>query len=109
MAPNSKSCRGPYRVYSSTDSSGKLYLKRIQTVAESKAKGKVVKYPLAPHFYAKTREKRNILLLAKHDIRRMARKWGRICGEGIYTDITLLQCQSYNCQRPKKVLGSSYE
>ena len=70
------------RVYSSTDSSGKLYLKRIQTVAESKAKGKIVKYPLAPHFYAKARQKRNILLLAKHDIRRMARKAGQVSGEG---------------------------
>ena len=89
------------RIYSSTDSSGKLYLKRIQTVAESKAKGKVVKYPLAPHFYAKTRQKRNILLLAKHDIRRMARKAGKVNCEGFnYNGKSNNLTWPYPCPRP---------
>ena len=70
------------RVYSSDDTTGKLYLKRIQSVAESKKQSKVVKYPLAPHFYAKTRKKRNLLLLAKHDVKRMARRAGTVTAEG---------------------------
>ena len=37
---------GVTRVYSSLDASGKLYLKRIQTVAESKKQSKIIKYPL---------------------------------------------------------------
>ena len=44
-----------HRVYSSSDSTGKLYLKRIQTVAESKKQSKIIKYPLAPSFYAPSR------------------------------------------------------
>ena len=34
------------RIYSSSDASGKLYLKRIQTVAESKKQSKIIRYPL---------------------------------------------------------------
>ena len=39
---------GVTRVYSSFDTSGKLYLKSIQTVAEAEAKkqSKIIKYPL---------------------------------------------------------------
>ena len=37
---------GVTRVYSNLDASGKLYLKRIQTVAESKKQSKIIKYPL---------------------------------------------------------------
>ena len=46
---------GVTRVYSNADASGKLYLKRIQTVAESKKQSKMIKYPLAPSFYAASR------------------------------------------------------
>ena len=37
---------GVTRVYSSFDASGKLYLKKILTVAESKKRCKIIKYPL---------------------------------------------------------------
>ena len=38
------------RIYSSSDASGKLYLKRIQTVAESKKQSKIIRYPLVSKF-----------------------------------------------------------
>ena len=37
---------GVTRVYSSFNASGKLYLKKIRTVAESKKQSKIIKYPL---------------------------------------------------------------
>ena len=37
---------GVTRVYSSFDASGKLYLKRLQTVAEAKKQSKIIKYPM---------------------------------------------------------------
>ena len=89
------------RVYSSKDTTGRLYLKRIQSVAESKRQGKVVRYPLAPNFYSKSRKKRNILLLAKHDIKHMARKFGITYGEGFnYTAKGNNQVWPYPCPRP---------
>ena len=89
------------RVYSSDDTAGKLYLKRIQSVAESKKQSKVVKYPLAPHFYAKTRKKRNLLLLAKHDVKRMARRAGTVSAEGFnYNAKSNSVVWPYPCPRP---------
>ena len=89
------------RIYSSTDTTGKLYLKRIQSVAESKKQGKVVRYPLAPHFYAKTRQKRNILLLAKHDVKRLSRKAGTVACEGFnYNSKSNNVVWPYPCPRP---------
>merc|ERR1719234_1952998 len=61
------------RCYSVESSSGSLYLKRIQSVAESKKTSRIVKYPLAPSFWSTSRKKRNILIINKHDIRRLAR------------------------------------
>eukprot|EP00094_Tigriopus_californicus_P011143 TCALIF_10753-PA protein Name:"Similar to E(bx) Nucleosome-remodeling factor subunit NURF301 (Drosophila melanogaster)" AED:0.03 eAED:0.03 QI:0/0.85/0.75/0.87/1/1/8/257/2554 len=92
---------GITRVYSSQDTTTKLYLKRIQSVAESKKQSKVVKYPLAPHFYARTRKKRNILLLAKHDVKHMARLAGTALAEGFnYNCKTNNQVWPYPCPRP---------
>ena len=89
------------RVYSSDDTTSKLYLKRIQSVAESKKQSKVVKYPLAPHFYAKTRKKRNLLLLAKHDVKRMARRAGTVTAEGFnYNAKSNNIVWPYPCPRP---------
>ena len=52
---------GVTRVYSNLDASGKLYLKRIQTVAESKKQSKIIKYPLVrirgSHIYLHSFEK----------------------------------------------------
>ena len=89
------------RVYSSTDSSGKLYLKRIQTVAESKKQSKIIKYPLAPSFFAPTRKKRSVLILAKHDVKRLARRAGHVTCEGFnYSSKPNNQIWPYPCPRP---------
>ena len=64
------------RCYSVEDTSGKLYLKRIQSVAESKKTSRIVKYPLAPSFWSTSRRKRNILIINKHDLRKLARNFG---------------------------------
>ncbi len=89
------------RVYSGTDTSAKLYLKRIQSVAESKKQAKIVKYPLAPHFYARTRQKRNVLLLSRHDLKHLARKYGTVVAEGFnYNSKNNQQVWPYPCPRP---------
>lgn len=89
------------RIYSSKDTTGRLYLKRIQSVADMKRQGKVVRYPLAPNFYSKARKKRNILLLAKHDVKHMARKFGISYGEGFnYNAKSNNQVWPYPCPRP---------
>ena len=89
------------RIYSSSDTTGRLYLKRIQSVADMKRQGKVVRYPLAPNFYSKARKKRNILLLAKHDVKHMARKFGTSYCEGFnYNSKGNNQVWPYPCPRP---------
>ena len=89
------------RVYSSTEASGKLYLKRIQTVAESKKQNKIIKYPLAPSFYSASRKKRNILILAKHDVKRLARRAGLVTCEGFnYNAKNNNLVWPYPCPRP---------
>ena len=89
------------RVYSNADASGKLYLKRIQTVAESKKQNKIIKYPLAPSFYAASRKKRNILILAKHDVKRLARRAGLVTCEGFnYNAKNNNLVWPYPCPRP---------
>ena len=70
------------RIYSCSDPSGKLYLKRIQSVADPKGKSKEIRYPLAPSFHSQSRNKKNILILAKYDVKRMARKAGMVTAEG---------------------------
>ena len=76
-------------------------MKRIQSVADMKRQGKVVRYPLAPNFYSKARKKRNILLLAKHDVKHMARKFGTSYCEGFnYNAKGNNQVWPYPCPRP---------
>ena len=92
---------GIVRVYSSQDTSGKLYLKRIQSVAESKRQSKIVKYPLASGFTSKFRKKKNILILPKHDVKHLARKFGQGFSEGFnYNAKTNSQVWPYPCPRP---------
>jgi nucleosome-remodeling factor subunit BPTF len=89
------------RIYSSSDASGKLYLKRIQTVAESKKQSKIIRYPLAPSFYCPSRRKRNILNLAKHDAKRLARRCGTVTCEGFnYSSKSNNLVWPYPCPRP---------
>lgn len=89
------------RVYSNTNASGKLYLKRIQTVAESKKQSKIIKYPMAPSFHSPSRRKKNILILAKHDAKRLSRRAGFVTCEGFnYNSKANNQVWPYPCPRP---------
>ena len=64
------------RCYSVDSPAGSLYLKRIQSVAESKKSSRIVKYPLAPTFWSSSRRRRNILVIGRTDARRLARTTG---------------------------------
>ena len=89
------------RIYSSSDASGKLYLKRIQTVAESKKQSKIIRYPLPPSFVCPSRRKKNILSLAKYDAKRLARRAGFVTCEGFnYNSKTNNLVWPYPCPRP---------
>ena len=47
-------------------------------ISRTKKQSKIIRYPLAPSFYCQTRRKRNILNLAKHDVKHLARKAGTV-------------------------------
>ena len=70
------------RCYSTENTSGTLYLKRIQSVADSKKGSRVVKYPLASTFCNKSKPLRSILVLVKHDIKKLARSAGLTYADG---------------------------
>ena len=89
------------RVYSSQDTTARLYLKRIQSVADTKKQSKVIKYPLAPNFLSRTRKIRNILYLAKHNVKHLARKAGQGFAEGFnHNAKTNNAVWPYPCSRP---------
>ena len=70
------------RCYSTEATSGTLYLKRIQSVADSKKGSRVVKYPLASTFSNKSKPMRSILVLVKHDLKKLSRNGGLITTDG---------------------------
>lgn len=89
------------RCYSMEETSGSLYLKRIQSVADSKKTSRIVKYPLAPSFWSCSRRKRNILILNKHDLKRLARNFGQSSAEGFnYAAKANSSAWPYPCPRP---------
>jgi len=89
------------RIYSLSDTSGRLYLKRIQSLAEAKKTQRIVKYPLAPHFWSRSRAARNILITSQHDLRRLARSGGQTTSEGFkYDSKANLAVWPYPCPRP---------
>ena len=70
------------RCYSTEATAGTLYLKRIQSVAESKKGSRVVKYPLASTFSNRSKPLRSILVLVKHDLKKLARNGGLVTTDG---------------------------
>ena len=90
------------RCYSVESTAGSLYLKRIQSVADSKKTSRIVKYPLAPAFWSTSRKKRNILIINKHDLRRLARNFGLTSTvDGFsYTAKANTMVWPYPCPRP---------
>ena len=89
------------RIYSNPDTSQHLYLKRIMSTAEAKRPCRIVKYPLAPTFWSKAHNKRNILIQSKHDLRKLSRTGGLDTGEGYnYNAKANQSVWPYPCPRP---------
>nr|XP_034840271.1 nucleosome-remodeling factor subunit NURF301 [Maniola hyperantus] len=64
------------RIYSADNPSGKIYLKRVQTVAvEKKKKRTPVKYPLCSSFHTKSKAK-TIMVLPHHELKKLCRQAG---------------------------------
>jgi hypothetical protein len=57
-------------------------LNRPQAVGDPKSKTKEIKFPQTPSFHSQSRNKKNLLILAKHDARRLARRAGLVTCEG---------------------------
>lgn len=73
---------GTERVYSAMSSEGKVYLKKI-AAADKKKKRQVVKYPVCSTYQTRKSIK-SILVLPKHDVRKLARHAGRIQIHGFH-------------------------
>ncbi|QQP52172.1 Nucleosomeremodeling factor subunit NURF301like [Caligus rogercresseyi] len=81
--------------------SRKIYLKRVKNSGSDRKSSKIVKYPLAPHFFSKTRKARSILILSRHDAKHMARKAGTATAEGFnYSSRINNSVWPYPCPRP---------
>ena len=78
-----------------------MYLKRIQSVADSKKSSRVVKYPLASTFCTKTKQMRSMLVLVKHELRKLSRRGGMVMADGFnYLAKPNSQAWPYPCPRP---------
>ena len=93
--------KGLKKVYSTRDTRGKLYLKRIQSLAEAKKPSRIVKYPLVPTFWSTGHHKRNILITSRHDVRKLARSGGLTACDGFNYNAKANQTVwPYPCPRP---------
>ncbi|XP_015175523.1 PREDICTED: nucleosome-remodeling factor subunit NURF301 isoform X2 [Polistes dominula] len=92
---------GTERIYTASSAEGKVYLKKIAiSSAERKKKRPTVKYPLCSTFCTKNK-RRSILLLPKHDLRKLARVGGRISVAGFHHMAKAnLSVWPYPCPRP---------
>ncbi|XP_040567508.1 nucleosome-remodeling factor subunit NURF301 [Lepeophtheirus salmonis] len=89
------------RIYSSKKTYKKIYLKRVKNSSSDKKSSKIVKYPVAPHFFSKSRKSRSILILSRHDSKHLARKAGAINAEGFnYSAKVNNSFWPYPCPRP---------
>lgn len=75
---------GTERIYSATRTEGKIYLKKLAIITNDKRKKRqIVKYPICSTFQTRKRI-RSMLVLPKHDIRKLARNAGRIHIHGFH-------------------------
>lgn len=92
---------GEQRVYSTTCTKGRLYLKKVAvSVADRRKKRTPVKYPLCSTFQTRSK-RRNMLILPQHELRRLARLGGRMAVNG-YHHLAKpnQQVWPYQCSRP---------
>ncbi|XP_048270698.1 nucleosome-remodeling factor subunit NURF301 isoform X2 [Bombus terrestris] len=92
---------GTERVYSTTSTEGKVYLKKVAiSLADRKKKRTPVKYPLCSTFCTKNKH-RSILLLPQHELRKLARVGGRIQVQGFHHMAKAnMSVWPYPCPRP---------
>ncbi|KAF3427886.1 hypothetical protein E2986_08829 [Frieseomelitta varia] len=92
---------GTERIYSTTSTEGKVYLKKVAiSLADRKKKRTPVKYPLCSTFCTKNKH-RSILLLPQHELRKLARVGGRIQVQGFHHMAKAnMSVWPYPCPRP---------
>jgi nucleosome-remodeling factor subunit BPTF len=72
------------RVYSTTCTKGRVYLKKVAvSVADRRKKRTPVKYPLCSTFQTRSK-RRNMLILPQHELRKLARLGGRRTVKGYH-------------------------
>lgn len=90
---------GSTRVYSTTSTMGKVYLKKIPS-PEKKKKRVTVKYPLCSTFHTRSKAK-SIMVLPAHELNRLARNGGRFQANGFNHNSKPNSCiWPYPCARP---------
>ncbi|XP_077292315.1 nucleosome-remodeling factor subunit NURF301 E(bx) [Arctopsyche grandis] len=90
---------GSARVYSTTSTMGKVYLKKIPS-PEKKKKRVTVKYPLCSTFHTRSKAK-SIMVLPAHELNRLARNGGRLQVIGFNHNSKPNSCiWPYPCARP---------
>ncbi|XP_006608523.1 nucleosome-remodeling factor subunit NURF301 isoform X2 [Apis dorsata] len=92
---------GTERIYSTTSTEGKVYLKKVAiSFADRKKKRTPVKYPLCSTFCTKNKH-RSILVLPQHELRKLARVGGRIQVQGFHQMAKAnMSVWPYPCPRP---------
>ena len=72
------------RVYSTTCTKGRVYLKKVAvSVADRRKKRTPVKYPLCSTFQTRSK-RRNMLILPQHELRKLSRLGGRMAVNGYH-------------------------
>lgn len=90
---------GSIRVYSSSTTMGKIYLKKIASL-DKKKKRTTVKYPLCSTFHTKSKAK-SIMVLPAHELSKLARNGGRLQANGFNHNSKPNTCVwPYPCARP---------
>ncbi|KAF7271636.1 hypothetical protein GWI33_015487 [Rhynchophorus ferrugineus] len=92
---------GSERVYSTTSTEGKIFLKKIPTQADLKRKKRqVIKYPMCSTFQSR-KGVTSLLVLPQHDVKKLARNAGRISVTG-YNSLAKQNnaVWPYPCARP---------
>ncbi|PSN39772.1 hypothetical protein C0J52_15320, partial [Blattella germanica] len=89
------------RVYSTTCTKGRVYLKKVTVSAADRRKKRIpVKYPLCSTFQTKSK-RRNMLILPQNELRRLARLGGRLSVNGYHHLAKANQSVwPYPCSRP---------
>ncbi|XP_015116667.1 nucleosome-remodeling factor subunit NURF301 isoform X2 [Diachasma alloeum] len=92
---------GTERVYSTVNPEGKVYLKKVAiSLADRRKKRVPVKYPLCSTFSTKN-NKRSILLLPEHELRKLARVGGKAPVGGFHQIAKAnMSVWPYPCPRP---------